>query len=319
MESRDGRPWPGLARLVCLAGLTSALGRERVVGAVPAAQADFCLLEIVATVRLGPNAGVILDGSVPGEVRGDLSFPLTADGAIDTNGQLRLEGGAQFPVVGQVTGRALNLRVDIAPEQTLILVGAAAQPLDQCTGDVDGLLTGPAVGDLGDWHATGTLVPGGEGPPPTATAGGAGATRTATATPSRAPTATAPAGATATATPAATRTPTPTAAQPTPTPVVCPAGTTNCGGVCVDLPNDPANCGACWGMPAWAGMPAWVATASVCRSQSTAVESASVSSATGQLRGLRQRVHPRPGLQRRAVSVPAALSLTAGRLRGRVC
>src|SRR5688500_805337 len=82
-----------------LAGLTSALGRERVAGAIPAAQADYCRLEIVATIRLGPSAGVILGGSVPGEVRGDLSFPLTADGAVDTNGQLRLDGGAPFPVV----------------------------------------------------------------------------------------------------------------------------------------------------------------------------------------------------------------------------
>jgi hypothetical protein len=229
-----------------LAGLTSALGRERVAGAVPAAQADFCLLQIVATIRLGPSTGVILAGTVPGEVRGDLSFPLTANGAIDTNGQLRLDGGAPLPVVGQVTGRALNLRVDIAPEQTLILVGTAAQPLTQCTGHVDGLLTGPGVGDLGDWHATGTLVPGGEGPPPTAAAGGSGARPTATATPAGASTATAPAGATATATPTAIpQPPTPTPAPPTPTPVVCPAGTTNCGGVCVDLPNDPANCGAC--------------------------------------------------------------------------
>src|SRR5687767_8466596 len=106
-----------------LAALTSALGRERVARAVPAAQADFCRLEVVATIRLGPSTGATLGGSVPGELRGDLSFPLTADGAIDSNGQLRLEGGALFPVVGQVTGRALNLRVDIAPEQTLILVG----------------------------------------------------------------------------------------------------------------------------------------------------------------------------------------------------
>jgi hypothetical protein len=252
-----------------LAGLTSALGRERMAGAASAAQADalsVCLLEIVATIRLGPSAGVIIEGNVPGELRGELSFPLAPDGAID-NGRLRLEGGAEFPVVGQTTGRALDLRVDIAPDQTIILVGTASQRLSQCTGDVDGLLTGPRVGDLGDWHATGTLVGGGEGPPPTATAGAAPGVPAATSTPSGAPTATAPAGATATSTatatatatatptgtptPAPTETPTPaptetpTPQPPTPTPVVCPTGTADCGGVCIDLQTDVNNCGAC--------------------------------------------------------------------------
>jgi hypothetical protein len=244
-----------------LAGLTSALGRDRVAGAAPAVQADalsVCLLDIVANVRLGPSAGAIIQGNIPGELRGELSFPLAPDGAID-NGRLRLEGGAEFPVVGQSTGRALNVRVDIAPEQTLILVGTGQQRLDQCTGDVDGLLTGPGVGDLGDWHATGTLVGGGEGPPPTTTAGASPGTPAATATPSGAATATAPTGATPTATATATETPTPaptetpapaptetpTPQPPTPTPVVCPTGTTDCGGVCIDLQTDVNNCGAC--------------------------------------------------------------------------
>jgi hypothetical protein len=234
-----------------LAGLASALGRERVAEARPAVQGgplSICHLEIVTNVRLGPSAGVIIQGNVPGELRGELSYVISADGPID-NGRLVVEGGTEFPVVGQWDGRALNVRVDIAADQTLILVGTAAQPLDQCTGDVDGLLTGPRVGDLGDWHATAMLLGGAEGPPPTATAGAPGAP-TATARPSGAPTATAPAGATATApaataTPAATQPPTQTPAPPTPTPEVCPPGTTDCGGVCVDPQVDPVNCGAC--------------------------------------------------------------------------
>jgi hypothetical protein len=43
--------------------------------------------------------------------------------------------------------------------------------------------------------------------------------------------------------PAPTETPTPE--PPTPTPIVCPPGTTDCGGVCLDLQTDVNNCGAC--------------------------------------------------------------------------
>lgn len=259
----------GMAGL--LAGLTSALGRDRTAQAIPAVQADalsVCLLDIVANVRLGPSAGAIIQGNVPGELRGELSFPLATDGAID-NGRLRLEGGAEFPVVGQANGRALNVRVDLAPDQSVIFVGTATQSLDQCTGDVDGLLTGPRVGDLGDWHASGTLVGGGEGPPPTATSSAVPSAPTATSAPSSTATATAPAGATATPaatstatptatptvtptpaptetpTPAPTETPTPTPEPPTPTPIVCPAGETECSGICVDLQTDVNNCGTC--------------------------------------------------------------------------
>jgi len=245
-----------------LAGLSSALGREPTAAAPLEQDAtqDSCLLEIVAAIRLGPSAGVIIDGNVPGELRGELSFALGADGAIDS-GRFRLDGGAELPVVGQASGRALNLRVDVAANQTLILVGTAAQLLEQCTGDVDGLLTGPRVGDLGDWPATATALGGGEVPQPgvTATVDPASGAPAATSTPSGSPAATSPADATATstttttATPTATPTETPTPAStetptpqpPTPTPVVCPTGTTDCGGVCLDLQTDVNNCGAC--------------------------------------------------------------------------
>ncbi len=255
-----------------LAGLSSALGRERTAQAIPAVQADtlgVCLLEIVANIRLGPSAGAILQGNVPGELRGELTFAIGPDGAVDS-GRLGVEGGPELPVVGQVDGRALNLRVEVGPDQTVVLLGAAARPLDQCTGDVDGLLTGPRVGDLGDWHATATSLGGGEGSPPTATSSAAPGTSTATPTPSGVATPTAPAGATATApagatptstatstgtpteTPTATPTETPTETPtpaptetPTPVPVVCPTGTTDCGGICVDLQTDVDNCGTC--------------------------------------------------------------------------
>src|SRR5215217_398118 len=177
-----------------LAGLSGALGRERMAAGAPVLQdesAVSCQLEIVASIRLGPSAGVIIDGNVPGELSGKLTLAIGADGAIDS-GRFHSKGGAELPVVGQADGRSLNLRVDVADDQTLIFVGTAAQPLKQCKGDIDGLLTGPRVGDLGDWHATATALGGGEGPPPTATSSAGPVTPTATPTTSGAPTATAP-------------------------------------------------------------------------------------------------------------------------------
>ena len=239
-----------------LAGLSSALGRDRTAQAIPVVQSDAqstCLLDIVANVRLGPSAGAIMAGNVPGELRGELTIGISPNGAVDS-GRLSIEGGPEFPVVGQVNGRALNLRVEVGPDQTIVLVGTAARPLDQCKGDVDGLLTGPRVGDLGDWHATATSVGGGEEPPPTATSSAAPAAATAPPTPRAAATATASASATATApatstaTPTATPTETPIPAPtetPTPEPVVCPTGTSDCGGICLDLQNDVNNCGTC--------------------------------------------------------------------------
>lgn len=253
------------------AGLAGAISRGPA-RALPAAQAETCRLEIVANVRLGPSAGALLQGNVPGELRGALSFAPDAEGAID-QGRLRLEDGSELPAVGQITGRAINLRVRIGSNQTLILVGTAEQDLDRCTGPVDGLLTGPQTADLGDWHATATALtppPGAETPGVTATPSAGGVTATAspaatgtpaaTATGTPVATGTASPTATTTETPTATETPTPTPTEtatptptatptetpvPTPTPVPCPEGTTDCGGVCVDLRNDVANCGSC--------------------------------------------------------------------------
>jgi hypothetical protein len=223
------------------------------------AQAATCRLAIAANVRLGPSAGALIKGTVPGELRGDLSFALGPDGAIDS-GQLRVADGSTLTVVGQATGRAINLRVRVGSGQTLVLVGTAEQGLDRCTGAVDGLLTGPQRGDLGDWHATATALGGsaGQGAAATATTRPAGANATAvtvggaTATGTVAPTSTRTATATETATAAPTETatsePTTTStpeAPPTMTPVTCPTGTTDCSGICVDLQSDVDNCGAC--------------------------------------------------------------------------
>jgi len=253
----------GLAAGGLVAGLAASLGRAHAAAALPLPQAETCRLTVVANVRVGPSATAVLQGDVPGELRGDLSFALAADGSID-QGSWRLASGPELPVVGEADGRAITLRVQAGIAQTLVLVGAGAQRLDRCTGAVDGLLTGPQAGDLGDWHATATSIGGGGTTPASASATAttpaivAPATATAAPPPVTAPTATAAPGATATSTPtpSATSTATPTAtptetpsptATPTPTatPAGCASGTTDCGGVCVDLQTDPANCGAC--------------------------------------------------------------------------
>jgi hypothetical protein len=191
-----------------LAGLATAFGRGRS-EALPAVQDETCRLDIVATVRLGPDATERMQTDVPGELRGEISFTLSPDGAIDA-GRFLLDGGPEVPVVGQATGRAINLRADLQAVQeglTLVLVGTAEQPLNLCTGAVDGYLTGPLPGDLGDWHAAATAI--------------AGETRTTPPTP----------------------TPTPVPAAPSAQ--SCLPGLTRCGSTCVDLSSDLNNCGAC--------------------------------------------------------------------------
>jgi hypothetical protein len=247
-----------------LAGLAAAVGRGRVEAARVAMQEETCSLAVVANVRIGPSAGATLQGTVPGELRGEIRFALGSEGQID-NGRLILEGGVELRAVGQATGRALTLRAQAGIGQTIVLTGAGEEDLAVCTGAVDGLFTGPQRADIGDWHALATSLGTPQATAPAApgvTSIPVPATAVPTATPGTSPTATATgtppamATATATATPEATATvtptPTPTAtpeptatATPTATPDPCPSGTITCNGVCVDLLNDPANCGAC--------------------------------------------------------------------------
>src|SRR3712207_759071 len=65
-----------------LAGLATAFGRGRS-EALPVVQGETCRLDIVATVRVGPDATERMQTDVPGELRGEISFTLARDGAID--------------------------------------------------------------------------------------------------------------------------------------------------------------------------------------------------------------------------------------------
>jgi len=225
------------------AALFGAASLDRVRSAVPAAQAATCQLDLVASVRLGASAGVMIGGAVPGELRGQLSFGFDDGGAI-SGGRLRLADGKELPVVGQALGRALHLRVQMGKQQPLILVGTAEQDLATCQGAVDGMLTGPQAGDLGDWHALATSL-GQRGAASGAASGGSSGSGGASGTGSSSGSgsATTPRGmATSEATGEATADATSVA---TTTTEACPAGQTRCGQTCSDLTIDNDHCGDC--------------------------------------------------------------------------
>src|SRR3954469_2847131 len=122
-------------------GLLSALGLTRAVPEASAAQGGLCVVQFAA------NAGRT------GEVRGTLSFSLSGSGSLD-NATLTLPNGTSLPVVGDATGHSLQLRIALGPQQALVAVGVGEQEIGQCLGAIDGVVSGPQRGDLGDWHAT---------------------------------------------------------------------------------------------------------------------------------------------------------------------
>lgn len=133
-------------------GVLSAIGIRR---AAPAARAQgkTCTLDFVASVRLGPTAQrALAEGVRLDELKGELSFALSATGSLE-NGALLLPGGERLSVVGQATGHALQLRIATGEQTALIAVGVGEQEIADCRGAADGLVTGPEAGDLGDWHA----------------------------------------------------------------------------------------------------------------------------------------------------------------------
>ena len=285
------------------AALLGTTGRVPARAAAPTAQAATCQLDLVAHVRLGASAGVTLGGAVPGELRAQLAFGFDDGGAI-SSGSMRLASGQEVPVVGQALGRALHLRVATG-NQLLILVGTAEQDLATCQGAVDGMVTGPQLGDLGDWHATATALgqrgsssgaasSGGTGGASSGSSGsgsnssggsGSGSSQPPTQAPATsAPPPTDSGGCGQLGAPCAGRddccaefdcgggicrvrhsdcvsgddpcssTPeccfdrvctTGRCVAPGETPLECPDGQTACGGECVDVQTDTANCGAC--------------------------------------------------------------------------
>lgn len=142
-------------------GLLAAFG-FRGASSAKVAAASTCTWSWTGNVRLGPDTGALLvtGTSQPGELKGTLSLALGDDGAID-QGQLVLADGTTMAVVGQAAGRAVNLRLQGSNGRILIAVGTGEQAITACAGKIDGPLTGPQLGDLGEWHAVASGANGG--------------------------------------------------------------------------------------------------------------------------------------------------------------
>jgi hypothetical protein len=157
----DGRGFDELATSISRRGILGALAAGGLLGALgrkPAsviAQEQSCTVELTAAVRLGPSTGQFVHSSAtqPGHLSGRLRFGMTESGNLD-RGVLLLADGTRLPVVGDANGHTLTLRIALDGEQTLVAVGVGQESIASCQGRIDGLVTGPAVGDLGDWHAT---------------------------------------------------------------------------------------------------------------------------------------------------------------------
>ncbi|MFT4041001.1 MAG: hypothetical protein QM692_22655, partial [Thermomicrobiales bacterium] len=232
-------------------GVLGALGLGGITPAVRAARGDTCTLAFTATVRSGSNAGKqLVSGAQPGELTGQISFTLSDTGDIE-NGELTLPNGATAPVVGQATGHSFQIRTPLGSDLVLVAVGVGESAIGDCAGAIDGLITGPARGDMGDFHA--------EAQGATPGSGGTGGDKTKDKDKKKDRDTTGAAGAAATVTPAdGTRgnkdkdkangngngngSGSGTASQ------TCPQNQTFCNigaGYCADLQTDATNCGAC--------------------------------------------------------------------------
>lgn len=231
-------------------GILAALGLRAAPDPAPVAAApgQTCTLDFVANVRLGPSAGQVQTqgAAQPGELRGQLAVALSAAGGIE-NGTLRLPDGTSRSVVGHATGRSLHLRIAMAEGQPLVAIGVGEREIAACQGAVDGMATGPQVGDLGHWRAVARGLSGETAGGSAAGGGSSAGGAVVTTQPNSAPPAAPPPQPTqATTAPPVPATQAP--AQPTQAsaePRGCPEGEVLCGKYCADLSTDSFHCGAC--------------------------------------------------------------------------
>jgi hypothetical protein len=124
------------ASLLGFAGLRNAAAQDN--------EDKTCKLQLVATVAVGPDKDDVFEG--------ELTMVISPEGAID-DGSLKTNDGDEYELVGQATGRALNLRITVADGQYLSLTGTGQQDIILCRGGIDGTFGGPQTGDLGTWYA----------------------------------------------------------------------------------------------------------------------------------------------------------------------
>jgi hypothetical protein len=165
------------ASILGLAGVRAAAAQD--------GDTTTCQLNFSARFVTGPGEGSSLSG--------ELTIAIGPEGAID-DGTFRSSQGATFDVVGQATGRSLDmLFINTEDDQRISLNGVAARDVELCRGGIRGTFGGPDVENLGTWRATRPATdtvtatpeggPGGPGGPEPTTVPGA-----PTATPTPCPT-----------------------------------------------------------------------------------------------------------------------------------
>jgi hypothetical protein len=122
----------------------AAMRVDRVAAQDNDTNSSICAMKFDGEVAVGPDEGTTLAGT--------LRMQIARDGAID-GGAVETADGTQLAVVGQATGRALNLRVAVADGRWMTLTGTAAEDVVTCNSRIEGMLCGPQRRDLGTWTA----------------------------------------------------------------------------------------------------------------------------------------------------------------------
>jgi hypothetical protein len=100
-------------------------------------------MHVFAKTSAGPNKDKTYSGA--------LNFSIGDNGAIDA-GSFDLDDGTSLSLVGQATGRAINVRIKLADGGVLALTGTADLDLLLCRGDASGVFGGPSDTDIGTWR-----------------------------------------------------------------------------------------------------------------------------------------------------------------------
>jgi hypothetical protein len=100
-----------------------------------------CTYNVTLTSSLDPSTSIT----------GSLAIDIGDGGAIDT-GSLTLTGQAQASVVGQATGRAIDLLVSLSDGTTLSLTGVGGSDISSCNASILGSLANPDTGQIGTWQ-----------------------------------------------------------------------------------------------------------------------------------------------------------------------
>src|SRR5262245_21445735 len=109
-------------------GLLAAFGLSK--AETVAQDTSICVLDLTTGFRIGPTFDNRPNKDGPLDIEGQLRFGIGEQGRL-VDGKFRM-GISEFDAVGQVAGPAVTIRVAIAPNQTLVLVGAGENALRSC-------------------------------------------------------------------------------------------------------------------------------------------------------------------------------------------